>query len=50
MMVEGGGVDDDAVLFKYAEQHFGSNDQDHQCNFGKYDNMKREGDCGFTCS
>jgi hypothetical protein len=49
MLVEAGNVDNDAVLFKYAEQHFGSNDQAHHCNFGAYDNMKREGDCGFTC-
>lgn len=42
-------VDDDAVLFDYADQHWGSNDQEHHCNFGAYDSGKREGDCGFSC-
>lgn len=48
MNFDGGAADADAVLFRYAGQHFGSNDQEHHCNFAKYDNMKREGDCGFT--
>ena len=42
-------VDNDAVLFKYADQAWGSNDQEHHCNFGKYDNGNRDGDCGFSC-
>ena len=41
--------DKEAIYFDYAGQHFGSNDQEHQCNFGAYDGNKREGDCGFTC-
>lgn len=44
-----GNVDKDAVLFRYADQAWGSNDQEHFCNFGAYDNGKREGDCGFSC-
>lgn len=41
-------VDDDAVLFKYGDQSWGSNDHQH-CKFGKYDSGNRDGDCGFTC-
>ena len=42
-------VDSDAIWMHYGDQHFTSNDQPHHCNFGKYDNGKREGDCGFSC-
>ena len=42
-------VDADALLFQYGDQTFGSNDQAHHCNFGKYDSGSRNGDCGFTC-
>ena len=45
-----GNVDDDAVLFEYGDQHWGSNDQEHHSNFGAYDSGKREGDTGFTCN
>lgn len=44
-----GNIDDDAVLFAYAGQNWGSNDQEHHCNFGAYDSGSRQGDCGFTC-
>lgn len=44
-----GANDDDAVLFHYEDQDWGSNDQPHHSNFGKYDSGKREGDTGFTC-
>lgn len=44
-----GNVDADPVLFDYADQHWGSNDQQHYCNFGAYDSGSRNGDCGFTC-
>lgn len=44
-----GNVDADAVLFSYNGQNWGSNDQSHHSNFGRYDNGKREGDTGFTC-
>ena len=49
LIVTAQNVDDDAVLFAYADQSWGSNDQPHHCNFGAYDSGKREGDCGFTC-
>lgn len=42
-------LDNDAVYMYYNGQKWGSNDQDHKCNFGKYDSGKREGDCGFSC-
>lgn len=42
-------VDGDAVYMTYGDQNWGSNDQDHQCNFGSYDSGNRDGDCGFTC-
>lgn len=38
----------DPMLFVYADQHWGSNDQPHNCYFGSYDGGKREGDCVFT--
>ena len=44
-----GEVDDDAVLFDYAGQHWGSNDQEHHSNFGQYDGGFRQGDSGFSC-
>lgn len=43
------GVDADPVLMAVGADHFGSNDQEHHCNFGAYDSGKREGDCGFAC-
>ncbi|MCJ1469288.1 hypothetical protein MMC07_007921 [Pseudocyphellaria aurata] len=42
-------VDDDAVLFSYSDQSWGSNDQEHHCNFGGYEDGNRDGDCGFNC-
>lgn len=42
-------VDDDAVLFKYSDQSWGSNDQPHYCNFGGYEDGNRDGDCEFEC-
>lgn len=49
LIVTAQNIDDDAVLFAYADQNWGSNDQDHHCNFGAYDSGSRQGDCGFTC-
>ena len=49
LMVDAGNVDDDAVLFRYGAQSWGSNDQEHHCDFGSYDNGSRQGDCGFQC-
>ncbi|KAF2105788.1 hypothetical protein BDV96DRAFT_591868 [Lophiotrema nucula] len=49
LLVKTGAVDDDAVLFAYADQSWGSNDQEHHCDFGSYDSGKRQGDCGFSC-
>ncbi|MCJ1342826.1 hypothetical protein MMC31_001015 [Peltigera leucophlebia] len=49
LVVTTGKVDHDAVLFKYGAQAWGSNDQQHHCDFGAYDSGKREGDCGFSC-
>ena len=49
MIVTAGAVDSDPLLFKYADQAWGSNDQEHHCNFGKYDHGNRDGDCGFNC-
>lgn len=49
LVVTTGKVDNDAVLFKYGAQAWGSNDQEHHCNFGAYDSGNREGDCGFSC-
>ena len=49
MLVDGGAVDEDPVWFHYGAQVWSSNDQEHHCDFGAYDNMKREGDCGFSC-
>ncbi|KAH3919234.1 hypothetical protein HBH56_030490 [Parastagonospora nodorum] len=42
-------VDGDAVYMSYNGQSWGSNDQEHHCNFGKYDGGHRDGDCGFSC-
>ena len=47
--VTAGNVDKDAVLFKYGDQSWGSNDQPHSCRFGGYDSGSRQGDCGSTC-
>jgi hypothetical protein len=44
-----GATDDSVAKFEYNGQYFGSNDQEHSCNFGQYSGGKREGDCGFTC-
>ena len=49
MYVTAGAVDDDAVLFNYGDESWGSNDQPHHSNFGSYDSGKREGDTGFSC-
>lgn len=49
LMVTAQNLDADAVLFAYGAQNWGSNDQEHFCDFGAYDGGKREGDCGFTC-
>lgn len=42
-------TDGDAVYMSYNGQSWGSNDQAHHCNFGKYDSGQRDGDCGFLC-
>lgn len=42
-------VDGDAVYMSYNGQSWGSNDQEHHCNFGKFDSGHRDGDCGFSC-
>lgn len=34
-------VDDDALLFKYADQSWGSNDQEHHCDFGGFEDGNR---------
>ena len=47
--VTAGNVDDDAVFMTYANQSWGSNDQEHHCTFGSYDCGNRDGDCGFAC-
>lgn len=49
LQVAAGEVDDSAVLFKYADQSWGSNDQEHECNFGGYEDGNRDGDCKFDC-
>lgn len=49
LIVTAQNVDNDPLLFKYAGQSWGSNDQAHHCNFGAYENGNRDGDCGFTC-
>ena len=49
MIVTVGAVDSDPVLFRYADQAWGSNDQEHHCNFGGYEDGNRDGDCGFSC-
>ena len=49
MIITLGAVDDDAILFQYGNQNWGSNDQEHYSNWGAYDNGKREGDTGFSC-
>lgn len=41
-------ADTDSVLFEYDGISWDSSNPDH-CKFGGYDNLKREGDCGFTC-
>ncbi|KAL9013712.1 MAG: hypothetical protein Q9173_001593 [Seirophora scorigena] len=45
-----GEVDKSAVLFKYAGQEWGSNDQPHDCDFGGYEDGNRDGDCIFDCT
>lgn len=42
-------LDDDAVYMSYNGASWGSNDQEHHCDFGKFDSGHRDGDCGFTC-
>jgi hypothetical protein len=42
-------LDDDAVYMLYNSENWGSNDQEHFCNFGAYDSGHRDGDCGFRC-
>ncbi|KAF2465526.1 uncharacterized protein BDR25DRAFT_378688 [Lindgomyces ingoldianus] len=49
LILTAGASDYDAVLFAYAGQSWGSNDQQHHCNFGEYDRGARQGDCGFSC-
>ncbi len=49
MLVTAQNVDEDPVLFAYADQSWAYADAAHQCNFGQYDGGKREGDCGFSC-
>lgn len=49
LVVTAQNVDDDAVLFAYSDQSWGSNDQEHHCDFGAYDSGSRQGDCGFSC-
>lgn len=46
--IKTGGVDADPVRFAYGSQAWDSNDS-KRCSVGKYDNGKREMDCGFTC-
>ena len=41
LIVTAQNVDKDAVLFKYSAQSWGSNDQEHHCNFGSYDSGHR---------
>lgn len=43
LIVTAQNVDEDAVLFNYAGQAWGSNDQEHDCNFGAYDSGSRYG-------
>jgi hypothetical protein len=43
-------VDNDPVDFEYSNAKWDSNNKDtHHCSVGKYDNGKREIDCGFSC-
>lgn len=42
-------LDSDAVYMSYNGQKWGSNDQQHKCNFGGYDSGSRQGDFGFSC-
>jgi hypothetical protein len=45
-----GKVDKDPVEFLYSSAKWDSNNKDtHHCSVGKYDNGKRQIDCGFTC-
>lgn len=46
--IKTGGVDADPVSFAYGGDSWNSNDK-ARCSVGKYDNGKREMDCGFTC-
>ena len=46
LIVTAQNVDKDAVLFNYAGQAWGSNDQEHHCNFGAYDSGSRYGTRG----
>lgn len=48
VLVEAGGVDEDAVLLKYAGDHWDTNNE-QRCTMGSYGDMKREGDCSFKC-
>lgn len=49
LVVTAGDIDSDPVYFAYGGEIWGSADAEHHCNFGSYDNGKRDGDCGFTC-
>ncbi|KAJ5594360.1 uncharacterized protein N7459_000568 [Penicillium hispanicum] len=45
-----GSDDSDWLSFWYNDQWWLQVDQLHQCNIGKWDHGKREGNCGFTCN
>ncbi|KAL8856630.1 MAG: hypothetical protein Q9178_006786 [Gyalolechia marmorata] len=49
LQVAAGEVDDSAVLFKYGDQSWGSNDAEQNCDFGGYEDGNRDGDCDFQC-
>lgn len=48
-VVTPGNVDNDPVTFNYGTQSWAYADAAHPCNFGRFNNGKREGDCGFSC-
>lgn len=44
-----GSHDEDSTCFQYGDQSFCSDNKAHSCSFGRFDNGKSEGDCGFNC-
>lgn len=45
----GGKSDEDHIYFWYNGEYWRSDDEKHQCSFGRYNGDYSNGDCGFPC-